>query len=834
MPDGIYASSTTAPSGGSNLSGSSAKISGAELVLVSDSGASLRRAVPSVDVARTIFKRLEEADAPSSLRRARYQGMISGNAPFDDAELRELGLGYITNVNFREMKAILDQKAAAFFELFMEVPTLAEFEFLSPPGERADEQPRDRWEDVVAEEFTRTVRGWTGFLTLMDMCRREADAYDVGLAMWADPWDWRPQSVQRSCFLPEPHARVDVDTWNLAGFSATMTGYQLLDIAENPDAALAEGWDVPAVKRLLTSHYIAQVRPGADGTSPAYPAIAHWERLQQLIRNNEPSTTSRMFDPIQIRHLFVREPKSGKISHLIFSPETIQSGDDTFLCERRDLYGEMSEVIWCLPYNWGDGYLKSVRGLAAEIEPHCDLSNRYLGRLFDAGMLAGTVMLKPNSELTDAKRLQLVRVGQMTLLPRGLDPIQSSSFTPPLAPLVQIRDLSVSIMRNNTGVWRQHAESWAENQVQKSARQVAEESAKEARLDKSNVAFDYIQLERLYREVFRRLTAPELLKDKTLPGAEEAQLFTARCVARGVPQEYINTDNLQLHATQAIGMGSWGVKLDIARQVLEGRGMYDEHGITNAVRDWLSALVGQRNVNRYKASATRDSIPSNEMSIARLENNDIAEGSTVVAGSDQNHTTHLNEHAALLKQVVDGVQQSQGQVGDPQKVIALLQSGLQHATEHLQALAQDPARRTYVEQVAQLLKAVKITLDFVVSVAEKVAQAQQQAAEQQQAMLAEAQGVIADRDKAIEEQKAMARLEIEARKGESLVQMRRDRQAESSEINRLRAQAELELKAQRQAVELDLERQKAAVKSEIDRMVAEAKSQAGRTRDAGA
>ena len=826
MPDGIFASATTGPAGGSNRDlGSVNRTAQSELQLVSASGRALKVSIPTVGVAREVFRRAEEADEPSARRRARYKGMIDGNPPFDAAKLRELNLGYQTNVNFREMKAILDQKAGSFFELFMEVPTLAEFQFIAPPGETATDQPRDRWEDVVSEEFTRTLRSWPGFLTLMDQCRRESDAFDFGLAMWRDPWDWRPTAIQRSCFLPEPHARVEVDSWNLACFSDTMTGYELLEIAENEDAAVAEQWNVAAVRRLLVSHFVSQARPGTDQGSPAYAAISVWERFQQQIRNNEPSTISRMFDPIQVRHIFAREPLSRKISHLIFSPDVV--GDDTedFLCERRDLYTDMHEVVWCLPYNWGDGFLKGVRGLAAELEPHCDLSNRYLGRLFDAGMMAGTVLLKPTSDLTDVKRLQLVRVGLLTMLPRGTDAIQSATFSPPLAPLVQIRDLSVSIMRNNTGVWRQHSEGWAENQPEKSARQVAEESSKEARLDKANVAFDYIQLERLYREIFRRLTNPELLADRTLPGAEEAAAFVERCLAREVPEQFLNPASLTLNATQAIGMGSWGVRLDIARQILEGRELFDEHGKVNAIRDWLAALAGQRNINRYKAPKNRDQIASNETSIARLENNDLSEGSSVVVGTDQNHAIHFLEVAGLLNQLVTEIQQSGGaSIQDPQKTISVLENSLTHATEHLSILAADPARAAFVEQAVPLITAAKETLDFVSSMAEQLAKEQQRIAEEQQAQLAEAQGIIADRDKQLEEMKAMEKLRIESDKQASIVDMRKKKADETSAINQSRAASDQALKAQKQQVELELKRQLAEGKAAIDRMVAEAKA----------
>lgn len=788
-------------------------------LIVTEHGLAVARSIPTIAVARAVMKSMEDVEEPTARRHARLRGLADGNPPYNQQRLDELNLGYQTNLNARECGSILGQKANQHFESFNEVPTFAEFEVLDVQDD-AQVQPRARFEDVIGEEFTTTLQNWPGFMPLMDFLRREADVVDLGVCAWRDQWDWRPVPISRGAFFPSPYARVEVESWDLAALADTLSPHDLLALSNDPEAAKVEGWNVPQIRRVLTNVFISGVTQDTqNGADTGYADVSRWEQLQMKIRNNDPAFMAQMFMPVKVRHIFVKEPKSGKISHLIMPTAICVEGDD-FLCQRIDEYENMAQALFILPANFGNGFIRSVRGLASQIEAHCDLSNRYLGRIFDAGMLSGTIMLKSVDGGVDARRLQLVRAGLVTLLPKGCEALQASSYAPPLNTMVQVRDLSASVMRNNTpSVYRVVSESFVENQPQKTAREVAELSTKEARVEKAGIAFDAEMIQKLYREMFRRMISDDLQSDKTLPGSVEAKDFVRRCKRRGVPAAWLKPGKLRLKISQSVGYGSLGVKLDVSNQLVGMRGLFDEAGRINAIRDRVAALAGYRNADRYLGVTTRDDIPSNEKSFARLENNDAMEGSQIDAGADQNHVAHILTHIEPVQKLVQAVAEDITQV-DPQRAIPALDSFLAHIQAHLQMAAQDPARAAFVKQVEEVLEAGIQARDQLAKAFEQIQKQQQEQQAAQQAQLDEAQGIIADRDSQLEEMKASRKLDIEAQKGQSLMQMRADRQASSEQINQRRTEADIALKTQKQAYELELARQKVEYEAEIKRLKA--------------
>ena len=91
---------------------------------VTATGAPAKERITTIQAARDIYDDMKDAYELEFIRRARIKGQINGNPPYNPDRLEELGLGYMTNMNFLEMRAILDSKAASHYELFFEVPTL--------------------------------------------------------------------------------------------------------------------------------------------------------------------------------------------------------------------------------------------------------------------------------------------------------------------------------------------------------------------------------------------------------------------------------------------------------------------------------------------------------------------------------------------------------------------------------------------------------------------------------------------------------------------------------------------------------------------------------------
>ncbi len=767
-----------------------------EMQTITSTGRPANRRITSAIAARSILKSLDDEDSKDAYRRSVLQGMVDGNSPYDQEMLKEQGLDNMINVNFMSMRSNLDARASAAHELFAEVPTFIE---LQPKARNANDISLDDYADIIADEFTVTVRAWHKFLPYMDQIFRESDTYGLGVCLFPDEYDWRFKSFRRGALRFSSTASVAVAENDIYALHDSMPACELLETIEKENAEDL-GWNVGASRRLLIDIFIK----GGQGRENKYPT-SQWESVQQMRRNSDPGYQSKQFELVRFTHILTKEPRSGRVTHQMLPHAT--SDKEAFIYERPDRFASMDESLWWLPFNYADGYAKSIRGVASYMASHDDLSNRFLCRVFDAGFMNSSLILQPKTQ-TDLSRLQFVRHGQYTIIPPEVDAVQSS-FKPQMGPLIELRSVSESILKNNTGMYRQHPETINSASQPKTARQVMEEASKEARYEKAAVAHRYDHLDRLYLNMLRRMVSLAKLEGDGYPGKDEAKEFVKRCKDRGVPAKYITSweKHFHMHATRALGLGSPAVQYDITNQVIGMRGLMDERGQVNAFRDWLRVRVGGLNVDRYRPVRSRNDIPSNEHSITALENNDMMEGSQVKVGSDQMHMIHVMGHMQdVIGPLMQAVQQQQYR--DPSQMAQKLSVSVQHVAGHLAYLIQDEGRKEEVKQVEDVLKQAAQMIPALQQQAQKLAQ---EAAKQQQAQqekLAEADQTIANRDLEAKIFEIMQNAKMEELKQSSLNDMRAKKTDVQMDIRRREVEARLQLEREKQEAELEMERQR--------------------------
>ena len=781
---------------------------------VTDSGRPVKQRISSILAARAVYDSFKQGSTDEALRRARLKGHIDGNSPFDQAELDELGMGGRTNVNFLEMRAILDSRAGSHHELFAEVPALitANLVRIDPRDQNQVERSAE-WGHIVADEFTSTMTEWSGFFVNMDKARREADAYGVGIQAWLDEYDFRAQAFDTGNILFDPKAKLDIEKIQAVflrdelPLSSVVRHFSEASLTE---AAKTAGWNLPKLRDVLISEFgpTAQANRTSEATSEAQKSP--WEAIQEKIRTNDTMVQASEFKGLEVVHMLVRE-LDGKISHFIFTDDPgvkqVAGAPDDFLFTKIGRFDRMSQALWWLPYNYGDGKVRSVRGCASYLEPHCDLSNRFLGQTFDAGFIASSLLLQPKSA-TDMSALQLIRMGPYTIVPPELEAM-TTSFAPSFQQLISLRALSSDVMKNNAGVNRTHPEIYGENQPEKTAREVAETSSREQRAEKANITNDYVMFDAFYRETFRRLVNPAYLDSSVeLPGQAEAKDFIDRCKRRGVPEVLLkDSKNWKISATRAIGFGSTGVKLDVTNQLMQPivYSRMDEQGKVEAFREYLGVRVGYRNVDRFRSRINRDEIPSNATVMANLENNDFIEGKALPVGSDQLHKIHVIQHAEFLVKILAGV--DEGSI-DPQVAFGALSTSIPHTAKHLDYLRPDPAYKETIDLADDLLqKAVKIAKMLEVQLEQQAREAQAA----QQAQQEEIQGLIEGAQKqqqSAESLEVQRKYELEKAKQDSLNAARQEKTQEQLEIKRQMAAGDLMLRKEKQDAELALARER--------------------------
>jgi Uncharacterized enzyme of heme biosynthesis len=716
---------------------------------VTSAGNPVQSRISTVTAARSVYDRFVQTDnSGDARRRAILKGMADGNPPYNDAEMRERGLAHLTNVNFQSMGSNLDARVSSAHELFLEVPALIE---VDPSVDYTNDPSVFDWCRIIADEFTHMFRNWPVFLANMDLIWRDSDMYGFGAALFDNPWSWQFKSVRRGQVLIDPSGSIDPSEHEVICIRDEVRPTDLFALTDDPEMSGQAGWKLDAVRKQLVETF----SNATDAKAPGYNS-SEWENLAQARLNCDPNYQARQFGVIQTVHMFVKEVSGArKVSHYIF---TQQAGrEDDFLYVKQDKYDSMSHVLWFFPYNFGYGSIGSIRGVASKMAQHEDLSNRILCSASDTVKLGGTLILR-TANAVDYAKLKITQIGPYTLLPPEVQPVQTT-FAPQVNDMLQMRGVADAVMRNNTGTYRQHSEAVENPGRMRTATEVMAETSHEARYEKNAIAMRYDHLDKLYREVMRRVSeARTLPKAVVFKGRELIEKFYARCESRGVDKKFLHGygEDYTVSAFRSIGMGSLGVKFDLTNQLLNvSQLLPDEIGKRNAIFDFVAVRVGYRNAMKYVAPVNRDQIPSNEMSIAQLEWNDVSEGSQVRVGTDQWHPVHI---AVFLEGIVGILQQvEQGRMQSYIQPAQTVNIALQHVSEHLQHLAANPKRANELRAIQAQLKQLEAPIQQLMALAEREQQLmeeQQQQQAQQQAELEQESQINAMRNQVLEEQAA--------------------------------------------------------------------------------
>jgi hypothetical protein len=389
----------------------------------------------------------------------------------------------------------------------------------------------------------------------------------------------------------------------------------------------------------------------------------------------------------------------------------------------------------------------------------------------------------------------------------------NSAFQPPISHLLDLRMAVRGVYANNVGMTRMNPEQMEINaRGTRSTQEIISERQREFRLENNSANFEYMMWTNLHREIFRRAVAAST-KSASVPGAKEAKAFRDRCLRRGVPPELLDehADALVVEVNRAIGGGSPDAREATWGKLMQLRGAMDEAGRRHTERQFAAALIGYGEVDEVFPLGSRDQIPTNEKSIATLENNDFREGAYVPAGSDQLHVAHLGVHFQLLGDMAKSFDEAPEQA-DHDAILRTFQAGLPNCQEHIQFLSGDETRKDFVKKAGAVLQELAIVYKRVEKAAAEGRAAQEKiAGERQQAMIDQLRGEM-DREGQIKLRKVELDAQLEQMRQQSLAATRQWAKEQQEQIKResteTRAQLEREMAERRMALEEEIARRK--------------------------
>lgn len=648
-----------------------------DLETISESGKAPRTRIKDARSAHAIFTAIRNADDASAIDRRKIQSMLDGEPPFSNSQLKALGQGYRANLNFGEAAGAMEVALSAYSDLVNSVDKLAQVK-----TSFGDASERVEWENIISEEFHRTLTDWDEFFYKQQLLAHQFVAYGVGFAYFDDNrnWQWGVSGL-RDFRVPRGTAASDTK-FEIATVERNYMAGELYQFIENPKVAAELGWNVEETRRALLHSVEIGNATGRD-----------WERLQEELKNNDLMYSHARSKVIRCVHYFVKE-FDGTISHYIGT----RAGDtDDFLFKKPSRFQHANEAFVLFSYGIGsNGLLHSIRGLGYKLFPFIQLSNRLRNAVVDGAMLSSALMIQPTTG-EDISNLTLMYNGPLSVLPPGLNVVDRAA--PNLAGNVLpiVRDLD-NVRMNNTGSYNPRQTIY--DGGSRTATEVQAELAQQSILGTQAMNLYYVPWQKLLAEQFRRLATVKYRADE--PGGREAIDFRKRVEARGVPWKAVE-QVYRVTAVRAVGAGSSGARLLAFNEFMQILPRFDEVGQRNLIRDRVAARVGYDQVDRYIPKGEIERIPV-DAKIAELENDAMQGGRAVSVNPGENHAVHARVHLEDSIRFLQALQQNQV---DPKVAVSYLQLQYPHTMSHLQQLASDPTRKSEVGAANEVLNQMR-------------------------------------------------------------------------------------------------------------------------------
>lgn len=726
------------------------------------------------DHAQDIARLLLEADRERAVALAIVKGMLDGNSPFNQSVLTAEGQGNRTNVNFREGEAMLSSAETPYYDLFAESPTYFQVEV-----DERDPQKRSQYSRSVTEHFDAMLKDWAGFDYNFQRTNHEMVGFGRGFVMWPDPVSWRFSAIQQSRVLVPDGTPADPDALEIVVVRQSMTVSDLYSKVRNPDAAKKVGWRPQAVMEAIA---------GAMPETVNSTTEIDQEMVQERVRNHDLYESIRS-DKILIANIFVKE-FTGKVSHLIVEErnavETRTTGGKAkdskakFLYKKIGRYNSFREILGTFFFDIGDGTWHSVKGLGIKLRPFIEIKNRLNCSIVDNAFINLSVLMQATSGRAE-QETALMQLGPLTILPANFEIRQWGMAGRMEEGLVVERALSGKL-ENNTGQYRKTTRDRGNPET---ATKVNYDAMQEASLNKGAVNRYYAQLDCVGEELFRRATNFNLTAENNGLGPNAAALkFQQKCLDDGVPKSCLKKIRF-VRASRTSGNGSVFLRQQVINETMPLVPMMNEEGRQNWLDHAIAVKAGSENVALFNPKQQISPGLQNDQAYAMIENDVLRDGSPVMVTSTQNALTHATTHMKAASEAINSIPKG----GNPEQVLAFLDSVGPHVAQHLQTMANDQMRGREFKVLSDQLKQLGGIADEMrgkIEQAKRRQQAQMQA--QQKAMAAQqqkTQQVMTDEQlKVIETQNKIA-------------------------LSRQKAGATMELKKTRQDQDMALKQQKA-------------------------
>jgi len=692
--------------------------------------------------AAELGRQILQADQVRADWRSTIQKIHDGNALYSKSELEKSGQGWRCRTNYRGMEGLVQTVDSCFYDMDFEVdkPVTLELDY----GKGVE---RDYWKMAIEDGLERLImKDWSGFDFHLQMRTRQMVLHGLGHHVNLLNNSWIPKTLKMGHLLFPDDTPVNFEEeGEFAMVRDFWTQDNLYRIIKNESAARAQGWNPDIVWKGL-----AQINKSANGSSSSSYDV---ERIQSLYKQGDMQYSNTRRSGMYLQFLYVQEFETGMIS-LYILPEGEDLGG--YLFEKRNLFNSWGDIITLFPYDIGNGVLQSIRGLGARTKEFFEMENRLLNAAADQTLTLATTLFKNNGSGLDKDSLKLLRVGQMSIIPDGLDPVvglQTQNVSPAL---VQLRNELKSGMKENN---QSYISSAPEQKDRQTALEYSMRSQDASKVNRATVESYNRCRTRFFEGLIRRLV------DSPTSGLTHASRlankFRDRLTRNGVPLEALKHIE-DITAVRSIGAGSAAARFNTL-MVLWDR-IYPVTSPDRRIameRELVSVTAGKANVDRFARSVDDNDMVGQDESFAMLENDVLSMGKKALVAERQDDGLHLRIHIQGGQEIDQA--NLNGQMSAQEAYGALVAIG-EHSAEHLNRLEGLKSREQEYKAFKSALTALSRSADRLES--ELQAQQEQPSPEQQLSEDAQLKDKKITLDAQLKEKKAALDEQRKARKAQ--------------------------------------------------------------------
>lgn len=591
--------------------------------VVAQDGQLLKRRIANVGGARSLWYRLQQADLKSNKQMAKCQAMVDGSPPYDQDELIKQGLGYMSNFNPGDAKAVLDTSLAAYNDLISGTEALIDIRTrYGEKSEQADISSR------MSLHLSRVIRSWPSFPYRYAYIPHYFTLHGVGIAYFPDCYNWQWDVTNLAYFKIPRQTRACEEEIQYACMKKYELPNDLMRYIQMGKAAEEEGWNLDMLKRALQNASEQTIDP-----VNWMEWEARWKDNDLILGNTGPT--------VPVVWMWVRE-LDGTISMMAFVEGgfPITTGEpEGFLCYKQSVFKSAQEAFVFFTRGIGtNGMYHSIRGLGSDMYNAFQALMRLENRKIDVAFQAGPMFQAESEEAVE--QFRITPYGANFLVTPGVNllQVQPPNITNSIEPAVE--SLRQTVFGN---IGQYTSAKTLDTGREQSKFEAMSRLELNAQLSVTGINLFMQPLDRLFNQVVRRFCRKGYQRCE--PGGHWVWEFRELCLEDGIPEEAIDMiDFRYTKASRTIGAGSPAARRLAFENMMPLYPYLDDYGKTQLIRLLSGSTVGWEITNQLTVPPNAEQRPPIDYAIAALQNGALSEGKPQPVLPTENKRVHLEVH----------------------------------------------------------------------------------------------------------------------------------------------------------------------------------------------